>query len=88
MASRDPRRPQLEAALSKARAAKADLLHRNPSILRKRANSGRLPTIVTEPSWYGLPSIPNEVAKTVHEAKDRAAEERRLAPRSGRARRY
>jgi hypothetical protein len=72
-----PQRPKLQAALDRLRLAKAQLLRTSPEILRKSATNTPLPPV----SWFGLPSVPGEVAKAVHEARDRAAEERRLEGR-------
>jgi hypothetical protein len=70
------RHVQLRALLERARSLKASLLA-GGDILRKSA--GRLTKI-------GLPVPPDAVAKAVREAKDRAAEERRLSGREGKRR--
>jgi hypothetical protein len=70
MAQHDPRRARLREALDAARVAKASLLARSPDILRKSAG-GKLA--------ISLPTPAAGIAKAVHEAQDRMAEERRLA---------
>ena len=54
-----------------------------PDILRKSARNNPLPPV----RWVGMPSVAAEVAKTVHEARDRAAEEQRLGGRRSTGRR-
>jgi hypothetical protein len=83
LAQRDPRRPKLQAALDRLRLAKGELLHLSPDILRKSAAKTQLPPV----RWLGFPSVPDEVAKAVHEARDRAAEEGRLGDRRSTGRR-
>lgn len=80
MAQRDPRRPKLQAALDRLRLAKGELLSASPDTLRKLARNNPMPPV----RWVGLPSVASDVAKTVHEARDRAAEERRLGRSTGR----
>jgi hypothetical protein len=63
-------RVQLRDALAAARVAKASLLRRSPDILRKGAGKVAI----------ALPVPSADIAKRVHEAQDRAAEERRLGP--------
>jgi hypothetical protein len=62
-------------ALAAARVAKALLLRRNPDILRK---SGAAKSAV-----IGLPVAGAAITKTIREAGDRFAEERRLSQRVG-----
>ncbi len=83
MPQRDPRRPSLQAALDRLRVAKAQLLRSSPNIIRKSAAKSPLTSV----RWVGFPSVPDEVAKTVREARDRVAEERRLGDRRSTGRR-
>jgi hypothetical protein len=71
LAQGDPRPAQLQALLTKARAVKGNLLARSPGILRKGGGGGKVA--------ISLPVPGADVAKRVHETRDRIAEEQRLA---------
>jgi hypothetical protein len=71
LAPGDPRRAELQALLTKARAVKGNLLARSPDILRKGAG-GKVA--------IALPVPRGDIVKRVHETRDRMAEERRLGP--------
>jgi hypothetical protein len=65
--------------LEKVRAAKRAFLARSPETLRKASAVGR--RAPAEPHWIGIPSVAAEVREIVQAARDRRAEEDRLAKR-------
>jgi hypothetical protein len=76
-------RRRCEDVLAKIRVKKAALLDQFPDILRKSASR---PLATAEPRWFGLPAVGAEVDELVKAARDRQAEEQRLAKASGRTR--
>jgi len=82
-ASNGGMREKVLAVLEKVRATKRVLMARSPDILRKAsAGGGRAPAA---PHWVGLPVVEAEASAMVKAARDRQAEELRLAKASGRA---